>query len=77
MAVDGAQPAEIPGGTHTLRIETERYLPVEETLVVAGKGEAQQVAWVLQPAWASVRIDSEPPGATVEVDGEPVGVTPL
>ena len=77
VAIDGRQPAEIPGGTHRLRIETERYLPVEETLVVAGKGEAQQVAYVLQPAWASVRIDSQPPGATVAVDGEPVGVTPL
>jgi formylglycine-generating enzyme required for sulfatase activity len=77
VLADGRQPAEIPGGTHRLRIETERYLPVEETLVVAGKGEAQQVAYVLQPAWASVRIDSQPPGATVEVDGEPAGVTPL
>ena len=69
--------AEIPGGTHRLRIETERYLPVEETLDVAGKGQAQQVRHVLQPAWASVRIDSEPPGASVQVDSEPVGVTPL
>ncbi|MGB5259575.1 MAG: PEGA domain-containing protein [Gammaproteobacteria bacterium] len=69
--------AEIPGGTHRLRIETDRYLPVGETLIVAGKGQAQQVAQVLQPAWASVRIDSWPAGAAVQVDGIPLGVTPL
>ena len=77
LATDSSGLAEIPGGTRRLRIETDRYLPVEETLVVAGKGEAQQLAYVLQPAWASVRIDSQPAGASVAVDGEPLGVTPL
>ena len=69
--------AGIPGGTHRLRIETERYLPVEETLAVTGKGEEQQLVRELQPAWASVRIDSQPPGASVQVDGAALGVTPL
>ena len=69
--------AEIPGGEHHLRIETERYLPVEEPLAVTGMGQAQRVSHVLQPAWASVRIDSQPAGATVMVDGESLGVTPL
>jgi formylglycine-generating enzyme required for sulfatase activity len=77
VATDSSKLAEIPGGTYRLRIETERYLQVEEMLAVAGKGQAQRVAHVLQPAWASVRIDSQPPGATVQVDGEQVGVTPL
>lgn len=77
VIMDAKGVAEIEGGTHRLRIETERYLPVEETLQVAGMGEAQQLAFVLQPAWASVRIDSNPPGATVEVDDQPLGVTPL
>jgi len=77
VATDSNRLVGIPGGTHHLRIETERYLPVEETLAVAGKGEEQRVAHVLQPAWANIRIDSEPPGARVQVDGEAVGVTPL
>ena len=77
LATDSSGLAEIPGGTRRLRIETDRYLPVEETLAVAGKGQAQQLAYVLQPAWASVRIDSLPAGASVAVDGEPLGVTPL
>ena len=69
--------AEITGGTHRLRIETQRYLPVEQLLDVAGKGQAQQLAIALQPAWARVSIDSQPPGAAVAVDGAVVGVTPL
>ena len=44
---------------------------------MAGKGEAQRLQRDLQPAWASVRIDSQPPGARVQVDGEEIGVTPL
>ena len=77
VAVDADRLAEIPGGTRRLRIETERYLPLEETLDVAGKGQAQRLVRVLQPAWARVRIDSQPPGASVQVDGEVLGVTPL
>ncbi len=69
--------AEIPGGTHRLRIETQRYLPLEETVSVAGKGESQRLSYRLQPAWANVRIESQPSGATLMVDGEPVGQTPL
>jgi len=77
VATDGNRLAEIPGGTHRVRIETERYLPVEEQLSVAGKGEAQRVQVSLQPAWASVRIDSQPAGASVQVDDTVIGVTPL
>ncbi|MGD8631241.1 MAG: PEGA domain-containing protein [Gammaproteobacteria bacterium] len=77
VLADAGNIAGIPGGTYRLRIETDRYLPVEETLVVAGKGEAQRLQRVLQPAWASVSIDSQPPGASVQVDGKAIGVTPL
>jgi formylglycine-generating enzyme required for sulfatase activity len=77
VAIGTDRLAGIPGGEYRLRIETARYLPVEETLAVAGKGQAQRVTHVLQPAWARARIDSQPPGATVEVDGETLGVTPL
>ncbi|MGD8957890.1 MAG: PEGA domain-containing protein, partial [Chromatiaceae bacterium] len=77
VATEGTDRVQIPGGDHRLRIETARFLPIEETLSVAGKGQVQHVSHVLQPAWARVRIASEPPGATVTVDGEPIGVTPL
>ncbi len=77
VPVDGDKVAEIPGGSRRLRIETARYLPVEQLLTVAGKGEAQRVTLVLQPAWARVHIDSLPQGASVQVDGAEIGVTPL
>lgn len=77
LAIDADRPAEIAAGTQRLRIETERHQPVEASLNVIGRGEAQQVNYVLQPAWADVRIDSEPKGATLLVDGETIGQTPL
>jgi formylglycine-generating enzyme required for sulfatase activity len=77
VPTEGVDLVEIPGGDHRLRIETARFLPIEDTLTVAGKGQVQHVSHVLQPAWARVRIASQPPGATVTVDGEPIGLTPL
>ena len=77
VTTDSNRLAEIPGGSHRVRIETDRYLPVEELLAVAGKGQAQRIAYSLQPAWASIRIDSQPAGASVQVDGVMHGVTPL
>lgn len=68
---------EIAGGNHLLRIETDRYLPVTERVDIIGLGQAQQLAYRLQPGWATVQLDSQPAGATVELDGEPLGVTPL
>ena len=68
---------EIPGGSHQLRIETDRYLPVTERVDITGLGQAQQLAYRLQPGWATVQLDSQPAGATVLLDGEQLGVTPL
>ena len=77
VAADADGVAEIAAGSQRLRIETQRYLPVEQTLEVAGKGEAQQFSHVLQPAWANVHVTSEPAGATLQVDGESLGETPV
>ncbi|MGB5177427.1 MAG: PEGA domain-containing protein [Gammaproteobacteria bacterium] len=67
----------IVSGTHQLRIETDRYLPVNAQLDVSGRGQAQQFAYRLQPGWADVTIRSEPAGAEVRIDGVLQGVTPL
>jgi formylglycine-generating enzyme required for sulfatase activity len=77
VATEAGNLAMIPGGTYRLRVETDRYLPLLETIVVAGKGEAQRFTGILLPAWARVKIDSQPAGASVQVDGVPVGETPL
>jgi formylglycine-generating enzyme required for sulfatase activity len=68
---------EIPGGNHLLRIETDRYLPVTERVDIAGLGQAQQLAYRLQPGWATVQLNSQPTGAMVQLDDEQLGVTPL
>jgi formylglycine-generating enzyme required for sulfatase activity len=67
----------IPGGRHTLLIETERYLPVTAEVEIIGRGQSQQLEFTLQPGWADVRIDSEPAGATVSIDATGQGMTPL
>ena len=74
-AEDGV--TEIAAGTHQLRIETDRYLPVSAQLEIAGRGQAQQFAYQLQPGWADVTIRSEPAGAQVHIDAVLQGVTPL
>jgi formylglycine-generating enzyme required for sulfatase activity/cold shock CspA family protein len=67
----------IARGRHTLRLETERYLPHELELDVDGFGHRQTVEVTLEPAWANVRFESEPSGATVTVDGDEIGRTPI
>ena len=75
--LDGQRVARIERGRHLLRIESERYLPAEQQVDVAGLGKAQQVSFTLAPAWAEVHIDSDPTGAQVLVDDKPLGNTPL
>ncbi len=68
------QPVE--AGEHLVRIEAERYLPLEQSLQVTGREVAQQLAVELAPGWAEVSLDSQPPGAAILVDGEQRGTTP-
>ena len=77
VAVHAGNIAEIERGLQRLRIEADRYLPEEHELEIAGRGELQQLAVSLRPAWASVQLDSNPPGAEVMVDDVVLGTTPL
>lgn len=63
-------------GPRRLRIQLERYLPVEQALLIQGRDIQQQLVVPLEPAWAEISIDSQPQGATILVDGEAVGETP-
>jgi formylglycine-generating enzyme required for sulfatase activity len=73
--VDGM--TEVIAGTHQLRIETDRYLPVTEQVQISGRGEAQHFSYELRPGWADVQINSDPVGATIRIDSQVRGLTPL
>ncbi|RLA57303.1 MAG: hypothetical protein DRQ65_01800, partial [Gammaproteobacteria bacterium] len=77
--VAGATPLvdfPVAAGEHTLQLQAERYLPLEQALLVTGRNIQQQLQLQLAPAWAEVTLDSLPAGASILVDGEAVGSTP-
>jgi len=67
---------ELPAGSHTVVIDTERYLDFEAEVQVAGLGKLQRLEPQLTPAWALVSIASEPAGAELRIGGEARGRTP-
>jgi formylglycine-generating enzyme required for sulfatase activity len=81
--IDGTEAGKVPGvfelpaGSHTVVIDTERYLDFEVEVQVEGLGKQQQLAPQLTPAWARVSVTSEPAGAELRIDGEPRGPTPV
>lgn len=68
---------EVTAGSHTLRIEKKRYLPLEQTITIEGSGKEQHYDFTLAPGWSTVRLNSEPPEAEATINGQPVGLTPL
>jgi formylglycine-generating enzyme required for sulfatase activity len=66
----------VEAGEHSLQVQAQRYLPLEQTLLVTGRDIQQQLELALEPAWAEVIVDSLPQGATILVDGEVAGTTP-
>lgn len=82
LSVDGKPAGNVPGlvdipaGTRELLVQAERYFDHRETVEIRGGGEVQQLAVSLVPAFASVRIESNPAGARVVVDGSELGLTP-
>lgn len=66
----------VDAGEHSVLVEAERYLPLEQVLQVTGRQIKQQLSLELAPAWAEVSINSQPPGASILVDGEVLATTP-
>lgn len=66
----------VDGGEYQLEIRHPDYFTESRTLVVEGRGEAQDVEFDLRPATADIEITSTPPDAAITVNGEPVGTTP-
>lgn len=69
-------PVELEPGEHTLRVESERFLPFSDFVSVAGLDRVETVHVQLTPRWANVEVRSEPPGATIFSGDEDLGVTP-
>ena len=68
---------ELAAGKHLLRVQKERYLSLEETLLVTGEGRKQEVSLRLKPGWARVSFTSDPAGAMVILEEKRLGTTPL
>lgn len=68
---------DLAPGTRLLRIEAERYFPLQQAIEVEGLDKEQQFRAELVPAWAELRFASLPAGADVFVDEDLLGQTPL
>ena len=66
----------VEAGEHQLMVQLERYLPLEQALEITGRQLPQDLAIILDPAWAEVTVNSQPEGAEILVDGESAGTTP-
>lgn len=75
----GSTPLEIRNlarGEHTIRLAAERYRPHQEEFEVVGLGRRQVHRVVLEPAWTTLALNSEPGKAELLIDGGVVGKTP-
>ncbi len=69
-------PVELEPGEHTVRVESERFLPFNDFVTVAGLDRVETLYVQLTPRWANVEVTSEPAGATIFAGDEEVGTTP-
>ncbi|MDJ0808459.1 MAG: PEGA domain-containing protein [Desulfobacterales bacterium] len=68
---------EVPAGRHTLRLQAPLYKPRQAHIDVAGEGQKQTFAFGLEPNWADVSFETNPPGAWIQLAGRRLGQTPL
>jgi formylglycine-generating enzyme required for sulfatase activity len=83
VSVDGEVVGETPldpltleAGNHLLEVAAPRYRTVAREVEIEGLGREQQLTLALEPDWALVRVETEPPGAEIQVDDQVLGVTP-
>lgn len=69
-------PLELQPGMHTVRVQSERYLPFNDIVEIPGLDRLENMHVQLVPRWANVLVESEPAGATIFSGTEEVGVTP-
>lgn len=83
VTVNGSQvgkapfgPVELEPGEHSIKVESERFLPFMGVVTIPGLDLDENYSIQLVPKWAEVRIESEPSGATILAGDQEVGVTP-
>ena len=67
---------ELPSGNYVLKVSADRYLPLEQTVMVEGRRTLNEFDFSLAPAWGVISLQSQPAGADVLVDGQLLGNTP-
>jgi hypothetical protein len=67
----------VDAGKHEIRVQTERFFPVTQSVQIRGMGETQALAIKLHPAWGFLSVKSDPAQATVKLDGVYAGQTPV
>ena len=69
-------PLELQPGTHTVRVESSRFLTFRDVIEMPGLDRVENLHVLLVPRWANVSVQSEPAGADIFAGEEKVGVTP-
>jgi len=69
-------PLELQPGTHTVRVESDRFLPFADVIEMRGLERLENLHVQLVPRWADVTVESMPAGAEIFAGNEKVGVTP-
>lgn len=69
-------PIELEPGEHSVRVETDAYLPFTGVIDIAGLDLLENFNVQLVPRWANVRVESEPHGARIFSGTNQLGVTP-
>jgi formylglycine-generating enzyme required for sulfatase activity len=84
VTIDGAQvgvsplpPVELEPGTHQVLIRASGYRDFHADVVVEGEGTLVNLDAALEPRWAAVTFQSEPPGATIRVADKQHRATPV
>jgi len=69
-------PVVLEPGQHSVRVQTDAYLPFTGVIDIAGLDLLENFNVQLVPRWANVRVESEPQGAKIFSGTEQLGVTP-
>lgn len=69
-------PVQLEPGDHSVRVESERFLPFDDIVSITGLDQLERLHVQLTPRWAEVELVSEPSGATIYSGDDEIGVTP-